>query len=254
MNFIRIVAFVGLVTSLLMACSQPKETQSADTTVAVVDTNTADTTTLSAPAEATSTADSIPAPAGFTQLKEATGDLTKDGQDERVIVYDTPKQTGMGTERQLYIYTRENNAWKLLHTSTGPVLPSEHGGTMGDPFDHLAVERGTVVIGHFGGSRQKWNYTHRYRFQQGDWYLIGATIGSGDACESESYDYNVSTGKIQVQYENDHCDDAGESQGETTTEKFTFTHKPAAPIKMDGFYPGDNEVSIPNKDDKTFYY
>ena len=91
----------------------------------------------------------------------ATGDLTKDGLAERVVVYDTPVATDFGTARQLYIYQQKEGHWQLWQKINGGILPSENGGMMGDPFEGITIERGTIVITHFGGSRQKWTYTHR---------------------------------------------------------------------------------------------
>lgn len=199
-------------------------------------------------------ADSIPVPAGMTQLAQATGDLDKDGQPERVIVYDTKKQSDMGTERQVHIFKSAGSAWTLWHRSTGPVLPSDHGGMMGDPFQDLKIQNGCIVIDHFGGSRDKWAYTHRYRFQSGDWYLIGATVRFGAPCETwKDYDYNLSTGTVNATSETEVCDDEGNNQRTDKTAPYSFNKKPATLPRMDGFYPGDNEVKIPGKED-SFYY
>lgn len=183
-------------------------------------------------------------------IKEASGDLDGDNKDELVAVYNF-----YGTNRLIRIFKKENDRLILWHETSGAVLPSDHGGMMGDPFTGIKIERGCIVITHFGGSREKWNYTHRYRFQNGNWYLIGATISFGSPCDRfEKYDYNLSTGKCNVDIEIDSCDENDATKNSIKKEKYSFTKKPIKPILMDGFNPGDNEVVIPGKKDKTFYY
>jgi hypothetical protein len=232
---------------LLISCQTRQNSDPQQTT----DTATINT---SVQQEEPSPADTVATPEGFTKLKEAKGDLDKDNQDEMVIVYDTKKGTELGTERQLHIFKRGGNGWTLWHKSIGAVLPSEHGGMMGDPFEGIKIERGAIVIHHYGGSKDKWNYTHRYRYQNGVWELIGATINFGAPCETrENYDYNLVTGKIEAKIDTEACDDEGKQKESTQTEEFTFASKPAKPVLMDSFYPGDNEVKIKDRD-KSFYY
>lgn len=194
----------------------------------------------------------LPAPAGFTKLKEADGDLDKDGIPEHIVVFDTKKETDFGTERQLYIYKKQGQRWKLWHKSTGVVLPSEHGGSIGDPFEGIEVQRGCLVIYHFGGTTSRWTYTHRYRFQHNNWYLIGATINvTNPNCH---YDYNLSTGNINA----DVCLDWKRDANAVGDDSFncysiSFKYLPGNVILMDGFEPGEHEVKIPGKDD-SFYF
>lgn len=125
-------------------------------------------------------------------IGEAMGDLDKDGIDEKLIVLDTGLDGEIGTQRTLLIYKKKQDKWALWHSSQGPILDSAHGGMMGDPFISVDIQRGAIVIDHFGGSRHKWSYTHRYRFNNKAWYLIGATINYGAPCEGFfNFDFNV---------------------------------------------------------------
>ena len=194
----------------------------------------------------------IPVPSGFKKLGEATGNLDDDPTPERVVVYDTEVETQMGTQRQIYVYQAGEKEWKLWHKSTGAVLPSQHGGMMGDPFDGITIERGAIVINHFGGSRQKWHYTHRFRHQGGGWELIGATIHYGAPCDYwEDLDYNLSTGKALYTKEVEDCDKEGEEA--IAKEEKTFTRKLTRLPSMDGFYPGDTEMKIPGTEESMWY-
>ena len=191
----------------------------------------------------------IQKPKSFMIIEEIEGDLDKDGIYEKVIVYDTEKEIDLGTERQIYIYKRKKNNWELWKKAIGAILPSEHGGMMGDPFEGISIERNCIVINHFGGSRQKWNYTHRFRFQSGEFQLIGATVNFGSPCDYfESLDYNLSNGKIKYEKEIENCE-----KETSKIEKKEMIRKLESLPTMNGFYPGDNEIKFPNSE-ITMYY
>lgn len=191
----------------------------------------------------------IQKPKSFKIIEEIEGDLDKDGISEKVIVYDTEKEIDLGTERQIYIYKKKKNNWELWEKSIGAILPSEHGGMMGDPFEGISIERNCIVINHFGGSRQKWNYTHRFRFQSGEFQLIGATVNFGAPCDYfESLDYNLSNGKIKYKKEIENCE-----KETSKIEKKEIIRKLESLPTMNGFYPGDNEIKFPNSE-ITMYY
>ncbi|MEM6379414.1 MAG: hypothetical protein AAF705_14495 [Bacteroidota bacterium] len=196
--------------------------------------------------------DTIPTPPGFKILAEAEGDLNKDQQNEKIIIYDTPRETEMGTEREIRVFQKGPTNWLLWHQTSGGILPSEHGGIMGDPFSDARIERGCIVIEHFGGSRQKWTYLHRYRFQNEDWELIGATVGFGVPCDNwETFDYNLSTGGINYKSEKENCESEDGTSKILKQESYSVTQDDLP--NMDGMYPGNNGVEIPNSD-LVFYY
>jgi len=179
--------------------------------------------------------------------------LDKDQKPELAIVFDTGKQTDMGTGRVLQVYKNTSGRWRLWFKSTSVVLPSEHGGVSGDPLDGIEIIRGCIVVYHVGGSQQKWSYTHKYRFQQNNWYLIGATINNGAPCDSfENYDYNLSTGMIVAKLTTEKCNDNDEPI-KSKTDKFNFVVKPAKPILMQAFVPGETMVKVPGGN-LEFYY
>ncbi|WP_052158165.1 hypothetical protein [Lacinutrix jangbogonensis] len=191
----------------------------------------------------------IRTPETFKILNEIEGDLDKDGVSEKIIVYDTEKETDFGTERQIYIYKKNNIKWELWKKSASAILTSEQGGVMGDPFEGISIDRNCLVINHFGGSRQKWNYTHRYRYQSGDFQLIGATVNSGAPCDYfETFDYNLSNGKISYEKETEDCENES-----AKTEKKEMIRKLETLPSMDGFSPGSNKLTFP-KSETTIYY
>ncbi|MFD2561477.1 hypothetical protein [Aquimarina rubra] len=193
--------------------------------------------------------ETIKTPKSFRILGETEGDLDKDEIPEKVIVYDTEKNTDFGTERQIYIYKKNNDRWELWKKSVGAILPSEHGGMMGDPFEGISIERNCIVISHFGGSRQKWNYTHRFRYQNGAFELIGATVNFGSPCDYFFiFDYNLSNGKIHYEKETEDCENES-----SKIEKEEMIRKFETLPAMNGFYPGNNQLILA-KSERTIYY
>ena len=191
----------------------------------------------------------IQTPESFKVLEEIEGDLNNDGIPEKVVVYDTEKETDYGTERQIHIYKKNNNEWGLWKKSIGVILPSQQGGMMGDPFDGISIERNCIVINHFGGSRQKWNYTHRFRHQNGDFQLIGATISYGAPCDYVTdFDYNLSNGKIHYKKEAEDCENEN-----STVEKENMTRKLEVLPTMDSFQPGNNEIKMAESGTVIYY-
>lgn len=190
----------------------------------------------------------------YEEIGRAIGDLNNDEIDDVVLVCNNGKQGDWGLEREVRIYKNEGNKWTLWNKSIGPVLGSEHGGMMGDPFLNVKIDEQSIVISHFGGSRDKWGYMHRYQFQNDDWYLIETEIDYGSHCEYwETYEYSLTTGNISVLKNSEQCNEDGEPLSEETMEDYSFTHELEALPRMANFPTGENEVELP--DDKgSFYY
>lgn len=241
---------------LLTACggNQPEASTEATADKAADSTAAAATAEEAAPAPAS--ADTVAIPAGMTKLGEASGDLDKDGQAEAVAVFDTGKEDdkfGIGTARELHVYKKKDGKWNLWKKAMGPVMSSESGGVMGDPFQEVKVDNGAIVLTQSGGSRYKWDYTHRFRFQDNDWKLIGATYVTGTPCEYwENFDYNLSIGTINYEIETEDCSQSEDNPKVTKSSK-TFTNKLKALPNMDGFSAGGNSVELKGTKE-TFHY
>jgi len=197
--------------------------------------------------------DTITTPAGFIKMYETSGDLDKDNVEEKVIVYNTNAKSDMGSLREIHILKNDNGQWKLWHKSKGAVLPSEHGGLSGDPFRKIDIKNSTLVIDQSGGSRDKWNFKHIYRFQNNKWKLIGATIINETPCmEKNKLDYNLSTGKAIFLKEILKCDTNGKLKS-SKKQTINITKKLKELPDMDGYYPGDNEFEIDGTEDIIYY-
>ena len=256
----RSVLLTSLLGSILIGCSGEEERRSdvsievnreageADTAGSVGSADAADTT-----ADRTPNLDEVPPlPTGYELLSDANGDLDQDGRPERVLVVETDRTGEFGRERELMVFRWSNGAWDLWKNASGPVLASQAGGAFGDPYSEgLSIERGTIVLHHYGGSNIRWNYIHRYRYQDGDFHLIGATSGYGRPCtEWSELDYNLSTGRAIFTHTLDDCEEEG---GDTPPQdKVEFTRKPTSLPVMDGFVPGETALQIPEGEE--MYY
>lgn len=251
-------AFLLAFAIILCACDNKNESSSTNTEISGTSANagngsedasdSTEESTTPAPKVETSPWDTT----GLKRLDAAKGDLNKDGKDEMVVVFDNGEMRDMGTEREIHILKDVDGNWELWKKSIGAVLPSDHGGMMGDPFQGVLVERGCLVVSHFGGSRWKWSYVHRWRFQNNDWELIGATIEFGAHCEEwKTYDFNLSTGDITLDMKIEECPEDDIIVKEKIKEN--FSHKMNKLPKLDGFYPGDNEINL-GSEERTFYY
>ena len=174
-------------------------------------------------------------PKGHTLLSQVSGDLDKDGIDEKVVVLNNGIISDFGEERTILIFKADNGAWKMWERSTGAIMPSESGGTMGEPFNSIKVERGALVIKHFGGSSSKWELTHRFRYQNDDWELIGATTINSYFTELETFDYNLASGNVIYKKEEIEYRNGDKPKVVETKEKANFVSKMKKLPSMDGF-------------------
>lgn len=190
-------------------------------------------------------------PKFWTLKDKAYGNLDDNPEDDAVCVYETPMEGDIGFAQSLAIYKKEGENWVLWHQSTNPILSSDHGGMMGNPYESISIKNKTIIINHFGGSRQKWHYTHRYRFQNNNWYLIGASINFGAPCDYfQSLDYNLSTGDAVFNYSSENCDKNNTVKTKSWKEK--INQKIALPL-MDEFQVGENKIELKSKKTEMFY-
>jgi hypothetical protein len=135
-------------------------------------------------------------------LKEV--DLNGDGRPDAAFVISNGGEANDPTVVKHVLVLALRGSDGRLHRSLvndAAVLDGDEGGVFGDPFQGLTVERGVVAIQHYGGSRDRWSFTHKYRFQNGQWELIGLEIGSTDTLDLEHYDdqdINLSTGLVNA--------------------------------------------------------
>jgi len=151
-----------------------------------------------------------PIPSGFSKIDSAMGDLDKDSIVELVVIYNTSEIIDNDSNdivRQLVVYKKIGGQWTIWKQSKKAVLSSMSGGVLGDPYQGIEITKGVLKIFHLGGSREKWSITDIYRYQNGDFYLIGFTDFSGCPCDYwEKVDFNLSTGKLIYSKEYEVCE------------------------------------------------
>jgi hypothetical protein len=180
------------------------------------------------------------------------GDLDNIAGDEAVISYKTPIDGDMGKMQALAVFKKAKGKWELWYQTSSPLLSDQAGGMMGNPYAGISIERRAIVIQHFGGSRDKWNYRHRYRFQNNNWYLIGAEVNFGAPCDNfTKFDYNLSTGDAVVSYTEEHCNE--KNTGKSTAWSEQFKIKPATLPLMNNFIPGESVIKTPKRKKEIYY-
>ncbi len=241
--------FTLVVGCCLFACQSNQETETKATTSAAPEPPA---TAVKTSPQMTATA--VSAPKGYTELASATGDLFGDQEDELVVVYDNGNETDFGTERVLIVYEKTGADWQKKHQAIGGVLPSEQGGMLGDPFNGVRIDKQAIVIEHSGGSRERWEYTHRFRFQNEQFALIGATVQAGTPCASfTKLDYNLSTGEYSYQKINEACDSEGEKQSSSIGSNEQGLRATAAKVTLTGFEPGLTPFNANTSNDPIYY-
>lgn len=150
----------------------------------------------------------IPIPENYVVIDSILGDLDNDSVKELVVAFDTkkPDEEYESVPRELRIYKNTNGKWTAWKKSEEALYGSRDGGMMGDPYAGMEIKNGILLISHFGGSSWKWEHTDKYRFQNGEFYLIGYESNNGRPCDHWlNVDYNLLTGKIIVKKEFEAC-------------------------------------------------
>lgn len=145
---------------------------------------------------------------------QAIGDLNKDEIDDMAVIIEEEK----GAEEQapqraiLIAFGKGNNEYSLSIVAEKAILKADAGGVWGDPLEGISIDRGSVLISFYGGSNHRWYATYRFRFQDQDWYLIGATLGSYHTGRTtienaDEEDYNLLTGDFILRQADEHDPD-----------------------------------------------
>lgn len=111
-------------------------------------------------------------------IEESTviGDLNKDEiQDIAFVIERTATESEAPPRMLIIIKGNKDNSYSLLVKVEKAILRADEGGIMGDPFMGLGIDRGSLLISHYGGSAWRWGNTYRFRYQEDGFYLIGAT-------------------------------------------------------------------------------
>lgn len=190
-------------------------------------------------------------PKNYEKILETKGDLDKDGKDETVIVFNTDKKSESeyaGLVRKFYVLKNINGKLKIWKENSNLIFDSKEGFYPESNALELTIKNNCLVIfqSYFSNSRHTVTSKNTYRFQNGDFYLIGALVQFDDTCEFNfSDEINFSTGKVILSEEYSDCDDGSNRKIPKNYHK-EFTYKLPKLIKMNEYQMGKNEIKIPN--------
>lgn len=194
-------------------------------------------------------------PNDYEKILEVTGDLDKDGKEETVMVFNTDiKAKPDSFERKFYILKNINGNLKIWKENSSVIIDNKYGFYPTDNKLEVNIKNNCLIIFQlfFTNSRHSDTSKYTFRFQNGDFYLIGAVHQLDDTCDySFTNEVNFSTGKAIIDEQYSSCDD-----GKTKIPKDyykEFIHKFTTLTKMNGFRIGENKFKIPNSN-KYFYY
>lgn len=157
-------------------------------------------------------------PAGYDTLQTAEGDLNKDGIADFAMVLQSDKERDASLDEEgidvdslpkriLVVLLKKNDVYQLAAKTDKAILCKYCGGIFGEPFDGIWIDKGILQLHHYGGSAWRWSYTHKFRYQQNNLYLIGETTLSYwnvENCEkldefagTEYMDINYVTGQYE---------------------------------------------------------
>jgi len=151
-------------------------------------------------------------PAGYDTLAIAKGDLNNDQQEDLALVLKSKKEDDKDADpnieppgRLLVLLFKTAEGYQTAIKLDSAILCQQCGGVFGDPFADITIRKNVLTINHYGGSAWRWELTHRFRYQQNDFYMIGETNYSywnvkmcdkaGDFAGTDLKDINYLTGQ-----------------------------------------------------------
>ena len=155
----------------------------------------------------------------------ARGDLNKDGIEDIAMVLgpnweknEDWRERGTdsnATPRLLIILFGKNSGFVQVAKSEKAILCKDCGGIFGDPFAGIEINKNVLSINHYGGSNWRWGYTHKFRYQGNEFFLIGQTTNSywsvenceklNDFAGTKYEDINFITGQYEKKEISEDC-------------------------------------------------
>lgn len=189
-------------------------------------------------------------PKGYQILFQKEGNLNQDKTKDVAVIIESISEINDLKEadhaqkpRILFILMGKTaGGYDLSIQSNESLMLSNDGGVFGDPLQELYIMGKTVCVDYYGGSNFKWSYTYKWRFQNSDWFLIGATHSTMDPFENklETYDFNLSTGVAEQTVMPYLEEDEGKPSVKPKTKRFNPGKKPLYRLK--DFKFGQNMV------------
>jgi len=144
--------------------------------------------------------------ASIEVLETDMGDLTGDGSPEFAAAVQTENVIEGQRERLVVVFRWQRVQWVLWKSSSSPILGSEDGGVLGDPFAGLGIQDQRLHISHFGGSNWRWSMYDAYCHEGEDLILSEHRSYWGAFCEEKvNWEIHLSEGRAQCAYGREEC-------------------------------------------------
>ena len=132
---------------------------------------------------------------GEKAIKEC--DFDRNGNTDLAFVIQESSVNGASAPRTLMV-VKGNGDWTytLAIEAKKAIFSADEGGMWGDPYEGIEIRNGSLFLHFYGGSSWRWEKTYQFRYQDGDWYLIGAkdSFLNINTNEGTVKDYNLLTG------------------------------------------------------------
>ncbi|MDQ0068075.1 hypothetical protein [Chryseobacterium lathyri] len=191
------------------------------------------------------------APNRYQKIAEAKGDLDKDGKDETVIIFNTDKKINLDDRddflRTFFILKNIDGKLKIWKENNTVLFSSGMGFYSEDNAPpEITIKNSSLSITQIfnTNSRHTQTYKHTFRFQNGDFYLIGSHDRFEDTCDFNNLnEINFSTGKVIIDEEYSSCDEEQNGIPKNVHKEFIYPFKTL--IKMNNFRIGENKLKVP---------
>ena len=131
----------------------------------------------------------------------STGDLNKDGAPDVAMIMSIDAEGGMtAAHRKLVVALKKGKGYEKFVESDKCTMLG-FGPSGGIP--QVEIKKGVLIVNHYGGSRERYEYWHKYQIRNGRFILIGFTAASNDALDPSSHqrlDVNTMTGEISTNF------------------------------------------------------
>lgn len=166
-------------------------------------------------------------PKGWHVLSVTEGDIDADKDSDIILALGSDAEDDptikAGPPRLLVFLLKEKDGYKLAASSDKAILCKTCGGSKEDPFRSPTIEGGDVVVRHETIGAKHITTTHRFHYQDGNWYLIGKKADTQPTGEkATSLELNLVKGKQIKQTTN--------SAGKNVSDYINFNPKPLSNV------------------------
>jgi len=132
------------------------------------------------------------------EITKVKGDLNKDGLIDYAVVLQDTSNENKPYKLEIY-FAQPNGSFKRIITTTKAIEPAfpngANGYVTGNSFNEITIKKGVLTISN---DLLRGNYHHKFRFQNGNFELIGfSKVYSDGLGTMGTTDFNLSTG-IQI--------------------------------------------------------